>query len=123
MIQESFWYVAAKLLAVPTVFAQAGNPNGPINNPKPPTTVTLFDPLKDETFNSLIGKLLEGLTALAIPVVTVMIIIGAYHIITSGGNPGKRSKGKDYILWASIGFAILLLADSVQAIITSFLGL
>ena len=50
-----------------------------------------------------------------------MVIIGAYHLITSGGDPGKVKKGKEYVLYAAIGFGVLLLASSVTVIITNFL--
>lgn len=92
------------------------------NGPSDSTQVTLFNPLKDETIPSLLSLILSTLTLLAIPVVAIMIVIGAYYIITSGGNPGRRATGKNYVLWAAVGFAILLLADSVVAILTDFIS-
>jgi hypothetical protein len=119
-----FWRITAEtLVLIPSAFATShltGNTTkAPTGNTKS-KVIELFNPLKNETVGSLLSTLLQGLTALAIPVVTVMIIIGAYYMITSGGNPGRVSKGKDYILWAVIGFAFLLLATSITTIIENW---
>ncbi len=124
------WRIASEVLGlVPTAFAThiSGHVDGN-NNPTPDgdntqtTRIQLFNPLKDMTLGDLLNTILQGLTILAIPVVTIMIIIGAYYLITSAGSADKVKKGKDYILWAVVGFAILLLASSVTAIITNFLS-
>lgn len=110
------WNVASEALVfVPTVLAEGTNQN------KPVTKIELFNPLKNESLDSLLATILQGLTALAIPVVTIMIIIGAYYLITAGGNPSRVSKGKDYILWAVVGFAVLLLATSITTIISNWI--
>lgn len=124
MIQSLFWHAYAAFLAIPA-HAQI-NPPGATSTPTVPpgatdTSVTLFNPLGDKSVQDLLALVLSTLTLLAIPIVTIMVIIGAYYIITSGGNPGKRTTGKNYILWAAVGFAILLLADSVVAILTDFI--
>lgn len=126
MIQNLFWFLTRHALDVQLALAERLPPQ-PVDPPDPepanPNKIQFFNPLDDVTITELLQKILTGLTALAIPVVTVIIVIGAYYIITSGGNPGRRTKGKDYILWAAIGFAILLLADSVVFILSDFLGL
>lgn len=125
MIPSLFWQATHWLLEATPAFAQATGSVEPSNNdpviPGQQSTLTFFNPLDDLTVTDLLSKVLSGLTLLAIPIVTIMIIIGAYYIITSGGNPGRRTKGKDYILWAAVGFAVLLLADSVVAILQDFL--
>ena len=122
MIQNLFWDASSKLLSViPVAFAQDTKPKtGGDTKPKI-TRIDLFDPLKSMDFKTLLNTILQDLTLLAIPVVTIMVIVGAYYIITSGGNPGRRTKGKDYVLWAAIGFGVLILADSVALIVTNFL--
>lgn len=121
------WRIASEVLgSVPSALAATTTDGN--NNPTPDgdntqtTRIQLFNPLKDMTLGDLLNTILQGLTILAIPVVTVMIIIGAYYLITSAGSADKVKKGKDYILWAVVGFAILLLASSVTAIITNFLS-
>ena len=97
------------------------NPNGNPNSNSATTKLDLFNPLGDQSLTDLLSVILQGLIWLSIPVVTIMVIIGAYHLITSGGDPGKVKKGKEYVLYAAIGFGVLLLARSVTVIITNFL--
>lgn len=83
----------------------------------------------DELVNPLrFGKLEELLDAIAgflfkvsIPLFVVVIIIGAFQLITAGGNEERISKGKKTITWAVIGFVVILLAASVAALIQNFL--
>lgn len=112
-----FWQAALWALQSPAFVANAQQSGTP-----PQTTkITLFDPLKGESLTSLLNAVLQGLSLLAIPVVTIMWGIGAYYIITSGRNPALRTKGKDYLLWSAVGYGVLLLATSVSAIITDWL--
>lgn len=126
MIQNLFWDVSSKLLSwIPLALAEDGKGPKPDGSgpEKTLTQIDLFDPFKGKGFTDLLNSLIDGLLLLAVPVTVVMIIVGAYYIITSGGNPGKRTKGKDYILWSVIGFAILILAKSVVLIVRDFLKL
>ena len=54
--------------------------------------------------------------------VGVMIILGAFTIVTAAGSPEKLNKGKSYILYAAIGMIVALLAKAVPALIRSLLG-
>jgi predicted cobalt transporter CbtA len=108
-------------LRIQQTFATTTVPGPTSTVPGTKNEIKLFDPLDGQGIEDLVNYVINGLTALAIPVVSIMVIIGAYYLITSGGNPGRRQKGKDFILWAVIGFAILLLASSITAILKSFL--
>lgn len=39
----------------------------------------------------------------------LFLIYGGYHILTSGGNPEKLQKGKEYITYAIIGIMLAVL--------------
>ena len=121
MVTDLLWNAAQRMLTIPVALAQPAVVNDQPAVVNPTTKIKIFDPLEGETFASLLARILDGLVLLAIPVVTIMVMVGAYFIITSGGNPAKRTKGKDYILWAAIGFAILLLAESVALIVKNFI--
>jgi hypothetical protein len=112
------WQFAESTLRLPVALAQSNTGGTPSNDQN---VIQLFDPLQGTSLTDLLEQILSGLTVLAIPVVSIMVMIGAYYIITSGGNPGNRQKGLDYIKWAAIGFAILLLATSVAAIVKSII--
>lgn len=54
--------------------------------------------------------------------VGVMVLLGAFNIVTAGADPAKVKKGKDYIVFAAIGLVIALLAKAVPAFIEGLLG-
>ena len=80
---------------------------------------TLPNPLGIATLNDLIDKIVNALTVIAVPIVTAMILYGAYKITTSAGRPAELKKGWDAILYASVGFGILLLSNGAAQIIQS----
>lgn len=55
-------------------------------------------------------------------VVGVFVILGAFGLVTSAGDPEKIKKGKNYILYAAIGMIVGLLAKAVPSLIGSLLG-
>lgn len=89
---------------------------------------TLCDPLGtncqkgNETFLSVVNNVAGFLfTDIAIPLATIMVLIGAFQFITGGGDPEKISKARKTILYAAIGFAVALIASGVSSIIKSIL--
>ena len=59
---------------------------------------------------------------ISIPLLAVVILLGGFYILTAAGNPERLRKGKQIILWGIIGFAIILLAGGVSALVSSLLG-
>jgi hypothetical protein len=105
---------------IEVAFAQAGA-GGQAGAGDQPVNYTLPNPLGTTSFSDVLNRLLQGLTVIAIPIVAIIVVVAGFQLITSGGNPEKRTKAKDMILWAAIGFGVLLLADSVALIVKSFL--
>lgn len=87
-----------------------------------PPEFQLPNPLGVNTIPELVDKVINLLIILAAPVVTVMVLLGAFHIIMAGGNAERARTGGRIIMWAAVGFGILLLASGVTAIIESLLG-
>ena len=85
-------------------------------------TVTFTDPLGGKTFGDVAKIVVDVLVGFAIPILGIMIIWGAFQLITSGGDPSKISAGKKTLLWAVVGFAIVLLAKYIPAEIQTLLG-
>ena len=54
--------------------------------------------------------------------VGVMIVIGAFTIITAGGNPENVTKGRNYILYAIIGMVVAFFARAIPAIVKAVIG-
>ncbi len=54
--------------------------------------------------------------------VTIMVLLGGYNLITAGGDPGKVDKGKQYVLWACIGFIVALAAKAIPSVARAIIG-
>lgn len=84
-----------------------------------PVSNQLPNPLGIENLNQFADKAISAFTQLAVPVVIAMVLWGAFKIITSGGNSEQLKEGGRTIMWATVGFGILLLANGAVAIINS----
>jgi hypothetical protein len=87
------------------------------------TQVSLTDPLGGgETFLSVVNNVAGFLfTDIAIPLATIMILVGAFQFMTGGGDAEKISKARKTIMYAAIGFGIALIASGASSIIKSIL--
>ncbi len=63
--------------------------------------------------NSVIRTILNVLTAVIGIVAVIMIIVGGFHYVTSGGSQEKVKKAKDTLLYAIIGIIIAALAQII----------
>jgi hypothetical protein len=54
---------------------------------------------------------------IATPLATIMVLVGAFQMMTSAGDPEKFSQAKKTLTYAAIGFAIALVAGGVTSII------
>ncbi|HUC31617.1 MAG TPA: hypothetical protein VMR99_02950 [Candidatus Paceibacterota bacterium] len=88
-----------------------------------PPAICLTDPLGgSESFTSVATAVAVFLFwDIALPLCTIMVLVGAFQLITSSGDPEKVSKGRKTILYAAVGFAIALVAGSITNIIKSFI--
>jgi len=59
---------------------------------------------------------------LVFAVATVFIILGAFTIVTAGGDPQKVNTGKNYLLYAVIGVIVALAAKGIPAIARAIIG-
>lgn len=53
----------------------------------------------------------------ALAITILMIIYGAFNLLTSAGDPKKTQTGKAIIIYAAIGFALALLAKIIPSIV------
>lgn len=95
------------------VFAQQA---GGINQP-----VSLPNPLQVSSIPELLNNIAGYLIYISIPVVTIMIVYGAFQILTAAGSPEKFKSGKQTIVYAIIGFIIVILAKGITMIIKEIL--
>lgn len=53
-----------------------------------------------------------------IVMVMVFVLLGAFKILTAGGSTEQINQGRDFILYALVGFAMAILAKGMPAVIS-----
>jgi len=70
---------------------------------------------------NVINRVFDWVFVFIIALVGIMIVVGAFSIITAGGEPGKVTTGRNYILYALIGMVVALFARAIPAIISALI--
>lgn len=91
--------------------------------------ITLCDPLGGsgcapgtETFATVATNIANFLFVdIAIPLSVIMVLVGAFQMMTSAGEPEKISQAKKTITYAAIGFGIALVAGGITTLLKSIL--
>jgi hypothetical protein len=85
------------------------------------SSVSLADPLQGATFATISNNVIKFLAGVAIPITVIMVLVGAFQMMTSAGDPEKATQGRKTIQYAAIGFAIAILATGITSLITNIL--
>lgn len=86
------------------------------------SAVEFQNPLEYETFEELVEAIISFIFTIAVVVAPLMAIIGAFYLLTAGGDPKKIGIGKNIIIYTLIGLAIILLAKGLITMIESIIG-
>jgi len=73
----------------------------------------LCNPLPASDIPSLLGNVLRALFAVLGSVALLMFIYGGFVWLTSGGEAEKIQKGKDTMVWAVLGIAIIFASFAI----------
>ena len=115
-----FTQLLIALYEIPVALAQQldGNP--------PPVGggFELYDPLGcggagDGGLLCVFTNVLRALRLISIPIVSIMVIVGGFQILTASGEEEKIKTGRRTITWAVVGFAVILIAEGVAGIVKS----
>ena len=82
----------------------------------------ICNPLKYGTIQEIINTIASFLFTISIPIVTIMVLYGAFMLLTSGGNEERIKTGRKVILWAIIGFVVMLIAGGMTELTKSILN-
>lgn len=85
-------------------------------------SVIIENPLKYESFEKLTESITNTIFVISMAVVVLMILIGAFFILTSGGDSDRFQRGKNIVLYALIGLAIILFARGLLSALKYLLG-
>jgi len=93
-----------------------------------PTTNPIFvNPLASSTgtssFDQMLTRVLSWLFPFSLAAAVLMILIGAYYMVLSGGNPQKIATGKKIVIYALVGVAIVTISRGIVALLRVILGL
>jgi hypothetical protein len=75
--------------------------------------------------NAIFGFIItiaQWLTFIAGAVAALFMVIGGYYFISANGDEEKVTKGKETLIWASIGLATAILAYTIVTLISGFLA-
>ena len=87
-------------------------------------THELLNPLGSGTISDLINQIIDALVKnIAPPIFTAVVLYAAFQILTAGGDPEKFKNGKKTILYAVVGYSIILMAWGISSIIKDLLGI
>jgi hypothetical protein len=84
--------------------------------------VEIENPLKWEKIEDFTSSILKFLTAFALAIFPILIIIAGYQFMTAGGDPKKIEDAKRMLWYAFIGLLIILGAQAILAGIKSAMG-
>ncbi len=70
----------------------------------------------------LLNVFVDWIFAILVVIAVIALLIGAYNFITAGANAAKLEAGKNWLLWALVGFGIALLAKGMLMLVCNLLG-
>jgi spore maturation protein SpmA len=84
--------------------------------------ITIPNPIACEEIGCVLEKVASFLLKIATPILTIMVLWAGFLFLTSAGNPEKVAKARQALLWAVIGFAIVLINWGFASIVKEILG-
>jgi Type IV secretion system pilin len=58
----------------------------------------------------------------ATPLCVIMVLVGAFQMMSAGGDPEKFSNGRKTLMYAAIGFVVALLAGGLTSLLTGIVN-
>jgi len=86
------------------------------------TNIKLPDPLGGQSFSEITANVLGFIFwDIATPLSVIMVLVGAFQLMTSAGNPEKASQGRKTIMYAAIGLAIAIMAGGLSSLLKNII--
>ena len=73
-------------------------------------------------FNTLYN-IVDWIFLVLIAVAALLVVIGAFSIMTSGGDPEKTKTGRNWILYAAIGLVVAFVAKAIPPLVMYMMGI
>lgn len=91
---KTLWPVSTLLLILPVISHAA----------------ELANPLGETNINIIIGNVIRAILGFSGVIALLMFVWGGFLWMTSAGNQDRIKKGKDTLIWATIGLVVLFSA-------------
>ncbi len=65
------------------------------------------------TLDSVLSKIIDYFIGVSVSVAVIIVIYGAWKIMTASGDPKKFQEGQKTVLYAAIGLLVILLARGI----------
>lgn len=88
----------------------------------PPGRITIGNPLQADTISEVLGAIANFLFIISFPIITIMILWGAFQLLTAAGNEERIRQGRRTITWAVIGLVVVLIAGGIATLVANILG-
>jgi len=79
--------------------------------------VQFVSPWGSITFDEMLTRVLSWLWPFSLAIGVLMLIVGGYYLVLSGGNPEKATTGRKVITYALVGVAIVTVAKGIVVIL------
>jgi hypothetical protein len=85
-------------------------------------TIELQNPLGCPDIECVLRAIANFLLIIASPILVIIVLYSGFLFLVSAGEPEKLGQAKKALLWAVIGFAIILINWGFASIIAEILG-
>ena len=86
-------------------------------------TICYCNPLSGDGLESITDPIIDFIFKISVVVVPVLVVYGAFMIITAAGDADKIKQARAIIFWTLIGFTIVLLSRGVSDLIEVIIGI
>lgn len=86
-------------------------------------TINLAQPFGSCDWLCVTDNIIRGIFWISVPIVSIMVLIGAFQLIVAAGDEKKISDAKKTIVYATIGFLVAIIASGIVPIIRGILGI
>lgn len=85
-------------------------------------SVEIPNPLKVRSISELIDRVVNYIIGIATIIFPLVIIYGAFQLLTTGGDIEKAILGRKTITYAVIGYVLILISKGITMIVANILG-
>lgn len=87
--------------------------------------ITIQNPLGDQDMQlwQLIDKIIDFLFYVAAVIAPIIILVAAFKLLTSAGEVEKVQTAKRMIIWAVVGFVVIILSKALVSLLGTMLDI